>query len=125
MAERDGAGEYAVSNSLFTDIVTVYHKIGDRFARQVISGVQWRQKIERLNDNGKLSLVTVTSVTIPGEGTAPVKPGDVLVLGEGPELTEALTIARLKAENETYCTVKGVADNTRRPQLKHWKVTAV
>jgi hypothetical protein len=110
---------------LFDDMITVYRKGGERYSRHVIVGVQCRQKIERLNDNGKLSLVTVTSVTIPGEGTAPVKPGDVLVLGEGPELTEALTIARLKAENETYCTIKGVADNTRRPQLKHWKVTAV
>ena len=110
---------------LFADTITVYRKDGERYARHVIVGVQWRQKTERLNDNGKLSLVTVTSVTIPGEGTAPVKPGDVLILGAGPELIESLTVARLKAENETYCTVKGVADNTRRPQLKHWKVTAV
>lgn len=114
-----------MTHLLFSDTVTVYRKNGDQYTRHVLKGVQWRQKIERLNDNGKLLLVTVTSVTIPGEGTAPVKPGDVLVLGEGPELTEVLTIARLKAENETYCTVKGVADNTRRPQLKHWKVTAV
>lgn len=112
-------------HQLFADTITVYHKDGERYSRHVVVGVQWRQKTERLNDNGKLSLVTVTSVTIPGEGTVPVKPGDVLVLGEGPELTDALTIARLKAENETYCTVKGVADNTRRPRLKHWKVTAV
>lgn len=114
-----------MTHTLFADTVTVYRKNGDQYTRRVLNGVQWRQKIERLNDNGKLSLVTVTSVTIPGEGTAPVKPGDVLVLGEGPELTDVLTIARLKTENETYCTVKGVADNTRRPRLKHWKVTAV
>ena len=114
-----------MTHPLFSDTVTVYRKNGDQYTRHVLKGVQWRQKIERLNDNGKLLLVTVTGVTIPGSGPAPVKPGDVLVLGEGPELTEVLAIARLKAENETYCTVKGVADNTRRPQLKHWKVTAV
>ena len=114
-----------MTHPLFTDTVTVYRKEGERYIRHVLAGVQWRQKTERLNDNGKLSLVTVTSVTIPGEGAAPVKPGDVLILGKGPEITEAYTIARLKAENETYCTVKGVADNTRRPRLKHWKVTAV
>lgn len=113
-----------MTHPLFSDTVTVYRKNGDQYTRHVLKGVQWRQKIERLNDNGKLSLVTVTSVTIPGEGTTPVKPGDVLVLGDGPELTESYTIARLKAKNETYCTVKGVADNTRRPQLKHWKVIA-
>lgn len=110
---------------LFDDMITVYRKkSGEHYSRHVIVGVQYRQKTDRLNDNGKLSIVAVTSVTIPGEGTAPVKPGDVLILGEGPELTESYTIARLKAENETYCTVKGVVDNTRRPQLKHWKVTA-
>lgn len=114
-----------MTHPLFSDTVTAYRKNGEQYTRHVMKGVQWRQKTERLNDNGKLSLVTVTSVTIPGEGVAPVKLGDVLILGEGPELTEALTIARLKAENETYCTVKGVADNTRRPRLKHWKVTAV
>ena len=100
-----------MTHPLFADTVTVYSKNGDQYTRHVLKGVQWRQKTERLNDNGKLSLVTV-------------KPGDVLILGEGPELTESYTIARLKAENDTYCTVKGVADNTRRPQLKHWKVTA-
>lgn len=114
-----------MTHPLFTDTVTAYRKDGEQYTRHVLQGVQWRQKTERLNDNGKLSLVTVTSVTIPGEGAVPVKPGDVLVLGEGPELTEAYTVARLKAENDTYCTAKGVADNTRRPQLKHWKVTAV
>lgn len=125
MVERNGAGEYAVSNSLFTDIVTVYHKIGDRFARQVISGVQWRQKIERLNDDGKLTLATVTSVTIPGDISVNVNLGDVIVLGVGPELSAGYSIANLRADHSTYCTVRAVADNTLRAHLKHRKVIAV
>lgn len=114
-----------MTNPLFTDTVTVYRKDGEQYSRHIMSGVQWRQKTERLNDNGKIALATVTSVTIPDGVKTPVKPGDVLVLGTGPEITGEYSIARLKAENETYCTVKGVADNTRRPRLKHWKVTAV
>ncbi|MBR6709093.1 MAG: hypothetical protein IKL84_05380 [Clostridia bacterium] len=114
-----------MTHPLFADTVTVYSKNGDQYTRHVLKGVQWRQKIERLNDNGKIAIATVTSVTIPeGVGMA-TKPGNVLVLGVGPELTDEYTIARLRADNESYCTVKAVADNTRRPQLKHWKVKAV
>ena len=114
-----------MTHPLFADTVTVYSKNGDQYARHVLKGVQWRQKIERLNDNGKIAIATVTSVTIPEGVEMAVKPGDVLVLDVGPELTDEYTIARLRAEYESYCTVKAVADNTRRPRLKHWKVTAV
>lgn len=113
-----------MTHPLFADTVTVYRKNGDQYTRHVLKGVQWRQKIERLNDNGKIAIATVTSVTIPDGVEMAVKPGDVLVLGVGPELTDEYTIARLRADNTTYCTVKAVADNTRRPRLKHWKVTA-
>ena len=127
MAERHRAGEFAVtvSNSLFTDTITLYCKNGEQYERHVLTGVQWRQKIERLNDDGKLTLATVTSVTVPGEIAAPIKPGDVMVLGTGPKLAADYSIAKLKADFDTYCTVRAVADNTRRPQLKHRKVMAV
>lgn len=114
-----------MTHPLFTDTVTVYSKNGDQYTWHVLKGVQWRQKIERLNDNGKIAIATVTSVTIPEGVKMAVKPGDVLVLGVGPELTDEHTIAHLRANNDTYCTVKAVADNARRPRLKHWKVTAV
>lgn len=112
-------------SALFTDTATVYRKNGEQYTRHVLNGVQWRQKTERLNDNGKLALAQVTSVTFPEGVEMAVKPGDVLVLGVGPEITGEYTIARLKADHETYCTVKTVADNTPRPRLKHRKVTAV
>lgn len=114
-----------MTHPLFSDTVTVYQKNGEQYTRHVLKGVQWRQKVERLNDNGKLALAAVTSVTIPEGVEMAVRPGDVLVLGAGPEIAEEYTIARLKAENATYCTVKAIADNTLRPRLKHWKVTAV
>lgn len=114
-----------MTHPLFTDTVTVYRKNGEQYTRHVLEGVQWRQKIERLNDNGKLALAAVTSVTIPEGVEMAVKPGDVLVLGAGPEITDEHTIADLRADNDTYCTVKAITDNTLRPRLKHWKVTAV
>lgn len=110
---------------LFSDTVTVYHREGEHFVRHVMRGVQWRQKVERINDNGKLSLATVTSVTVPAELEMVMRMGDVLVLGEADEFTQEYTIAQLKKDCPTYCTIKSIADNTRRARLKHWKVTAV
>ncbi len=114
-----------MTHPLFSDTATVYRKNGEQYTRHVLKGVQWRQKTERLNDNGKLSIATVTSVTIPEGVEMAVKPGDVLVLGIGPEITDKYTIAHLRAEDTTYCTVKSIADNTPRSRLKHWKVKAV
>jgi hypothetical protein len=114
-----------MSHPLFTDTVTAYRREGDRYVRRVLKDVQWRQKTERLNDNGRIALATVTSVTIPKGIEIAVKPGDVLVLGVGPAITDEYTIAQLRADKTTYCTVKAVADNTLRPKLKHWRVTAI
>ena len=114
-----------MSRALFSDAITVYHRDGDSFTRQVIEGVQWRQKVERLNDNGKLSLVTVTDVTIPASAGVTVSVGDVMIRGQAPPLIGSYTIADLKKAYSTFCTVRTVTDNTCRPRLKHWKVTAV
>lgn len=113
-----------MTHPLFSDAVTVYHRDGDQYVKQTLSGVQWRQKIERLNDAGKLVLSRVTSVTIPDSVDGEIAPGDVLILGEGPELSSEYTVARLRADCRTYCTVQAVTDNRLRPQLKHRKVLA-
>lgn len=55
--------------ALFTDTVTIYHKASDsEWKRTVVCGVQWTDKEERQNDNGKISIVRYVSVTFP-EGT--------------------------------------------------------
>lgn len=112
-------------NPLFTDTVTLYRRNGEQYVRCVLRGVQWRQKVERANDDGKLSMVSVTSVTIPDGISEQIRPGDVLVLGVWPGIGEGYGIARLRAECETYCTVRTVTDNRLRPHLKHRRVTAV
>lgn len=118
---------------LFGDTITLYKKQDESYTRHVIEGVQWRQKAERYGFQrgtaGVFDMKTVTSVTIPAGNmqNVPVHPseGDVLILGMGPELTSLYTIADLKRDHASYCTVRAIADNTMRPKLKHWKVTAV
>lgn len=118
---------------LFSDTVTLYHKDNDQYTRFVIKGVQWRQKTERFafqrGQAGIYDLKTVTTVTIPVSACDPLKitpnEGDVLVLGVGPNLSDSYTIATLKSDFASYCTVRSIADNTVRPRLKHWKVGAV
>lgn len=118
---------------LFADTVTLYQKTDDRYARHVLSGVQWRQKLERYvfqrGQTGVFDVKAVTGITIPAAamGRISVSPseGDVFVLGIGPELTGEYTIAKLKAEFSSYCTVRAVTDNTLRPKLRHWKVVAL
>lgn len=114
-----------MSRVLFSDTITLYRKSGDNYERVVLNGVQWRQKIERANDGGKLVLTTVTSVTLPDGVGGDIKPGDVIVPGIAPDLTDDYSIAALRAEHDGYCTVQAIADNRNRPQLKHRRVTAV
>lgn len=117
---------------LFNDVVTLYHKENDSYTRYTLSGVQWRQKAERIayqqGNAGVFDLKTVTSVTIPYDtpnaNAISVSEGDVLVLGEAPDLSESFTIADLKKAYPSYCTVRAIADNTLRPRLRHWKVMA-
>jgi len=121
-----------MTHPLFGDVVTLYHKKDDHYTRHVLSGVQFRQKAERAayqrGQSGVMDIKTVTTVTVPSDvpaaGTISASEGDVLVLGVGPELTASFTIADLKKAFSSYCTVRAVADNTLRPRLKHWKVTA-
>lgn len=124
-----------MSNAHFGDNATLYRKArvngAEIYARYELRGVQWRQKIVReASEGGRYSVRTATSVTIPADTIgADMFPGpmqgDVLVHGSGPQLTEAYTIADLRRESPSYCTVQAVADNTLRPRLKHWRIEAV
>lgn len=52
--------------AVFTDTVTIFHKISDlEWKRTVVNGVQWVDKKERQNNNGKISIVHYVSVTFP------------------------------------------------------------
>lgn len=114
---------------LFGDTVTLYQPNGIAWTRTILQGVQWRQRVERTaSADGVLHVQTVTSVTIPPEqypaGGISAAGQDVMVPGTGPQITGAYTLADLKRAYPGYCTVRAVRDNTMRPGLKHWKVTA-
>ncbi len=121
----------------------------DRWQRTVLRGVQVREKVEKtVSADGKLLLARFVSVTIPvnadAGGRRYLEPSafadsdarerywtlnatrslDVMARGEcGAELTELYTLDDL-AREQGYVTIMAVADNTRRPRLKHWRVAA-
>lgn len=111
--------------NIFTDVCTLFMRSADSWNRVLLRGVHFRQRVEKVNDNGRLSLVTVTTVTVPARISTPIAPGDVLILGNVQDIPEGGTIATLQRENDTFCTVKSVADNRNRAHLKHRKVVAV
>lgn len=113
--------------SLFTDTVTVYRRSGDIWARTgVLHGVQLRQRIERVNENGKSTWQTVTSLTIPAgiEHTVTADGSTALIRGAGPAVSDDMPIRRIRAEYASFCIVSAVTDNTHRDRLPHWKVIA-
>lgn len=122
-------------NAHFGDNATLYRKArvngAEIYARYELRGVQWRQKIVReASEGGRYSVRTATSVTIPADTIgADMFPGpmqgDVLVLGNGPDITGDYSIAELRKDYSSYCTVQAVANNTLRPRLKHWRIEAV
>ena len=54
--------------ALFTDTVTIYNKTSDtEWKRTVVEGVQWSEKTDRTNADGKISVAPYISVTFPQE----------------------------------------------------------
>ena len=55
--------------AMFTDTITLYNKISDsEWSRTVVEGVQWADKTDKRNENGKISVVRYVQITFP-EGT--------------------------------------------------------
>lgn len=55
--------------AVFTDTITLYNKISDtEWSRTVVEGVQWADKTDKRNENGKISVVRYAQITFP-EGT--------------------------------------------------------
>lgn len=106
--------------SLFTDTMTAYHYDGSAWERTVIRGVQWREKVERVDANGQRTLNRVVSVTIPFDVSLTADGNTVLLPGEHPDISN---IKEIRTQ-DGYCTVKAISNNMLRARLKHWKVIA-
>ena len=116
---------------IFTDTVTVYNKINDtEWKRTVVEEVQWADKADKQNSDGKLNVARYASVTFP-EGTYErltlnsYSEEDCIVYGA---ITDDVNgergsrISDLIAKYPKSGRIKSVNDNSNRSFLKHIKV---
>ena len=130
---------------MFSDTVTLYnHQSGDTWVRTVIYNTMWKKQAVSSVSSGKVSIGRQITVTIPADlykaDKKHVKPEvytdpateftlregvrDYIAHGETPEITDDFDIDTLLQRYEVGA-VQVVADNTARPRLRHWRVTAV
>ena len=117
--------------SLFTDTVTIYNKISDsEWKRTVVEGVQWADKTEKQNNNGKLSFARYASITFP-EGTydglvlSTSNEEDCIVFGEVEDIVEDVKGKRISDLMKKYPKsgiIRSVKDNSNRDFYKNIKV---
>lgn len=130
MAVRNGIGR-CVLVALFTDTVTVYNKISDsEWKRTVINGVQWADKKEKKNENGKVSIARYASVTFP-EGTydglllEPSREEDCIICGAVQDPVtgaKGQRVSDLLKKYQKSGTIQSVNDNRDKDFLKNIKV---
>lgn len=117
--------------ALFTDTVTVYNKISDtEWERTVVKGVQWSDKSEKVNNDGKVNVVKQVSVTFPKptyEGLVldSTNEEDCIVLGiieDEIEDVKGKRITDLMKKHPKSGLIKSVNDNSNRTMLPHVKV---
>ena len=124
---------------IFRDTATLYHHLGgERWRRDVLTGVLWRQTRERASQRlgygsdpgGGMALVSATTLRVPASQASglAVSPGglDVLVRGScSRELGPDYSLADLRRDEPTFCTVRSVLDATDRAHLPQLILTAV
>lgn len=117
--------------ALFTDTVTIYNKISDtEWKRTVVVGVQWSDKTEKQNDNGKISIARYASITFP-EGTYDglvlnsSNEEDCIVFGAVDDVVENVKGKRISDLMKKYPKsgiIQSVNDNSNRDFCKNIKV---
>lgn len=116
--------------ALFTDTVTVYNKISDsEWKRTVIEGVQWADKTEKKNENGKISVARYASITFP-DGTyeglvlSSSNEEDCIVYGAIEDAVEDVKGHRISDLMKKYPKsglIQSVNDNSNRDFCKNVK----
>ena len=117
--------------AMFTDTVTVFHKLcnGD-WESIVVEGVQWSDKADKKNENGKLSVVRYAEITFP-EGTyeelvlSAESSEDCIVYGKINECVsdeKGCRISDLMKRHPRSGLIQSVNDNSNRNLLKNIKV---
>lgn len=117
--------------ALFTDTVTIYNKISDtEWKKTVVRGVQWSDKADKQNSDGKISIARYASITFP-QGTyerlnlSAYSQGDCIVYDS---VDDAVTgekgyrVSDLLKKYPKSGTIQSVNDNSNRDFLKIIKV---
>lgn len=117
--------------ALFTDTITLYNKISDtEWLRTVVKGVQWSDKTEKQNENGKINIARYASITFP-QGTFEglvlnsSNEEDCIVFGAVEDVVEDVKGKRISDLLKKYTKsglIKSVNDNSNRAVLRHIKV---
>lgn len=117
--------------ALFNDTVTIYNKISDsEWKRTVVDGVQWTDKTEKQNDNGKISIARYAYITFP-QGTYDglvlnsSNEEDCIVFGDIEYVVEDVKGHRISDLMEKYPKsglIQSVNDNSNRDFCKNIKV---
>lgn len=116
--------------ALFTDTVTLYQKQpNETWKRTVVSGVQWADKTEKVNENGKISIAKYISLTFPSGTYESLElelftdedaivygaVADVVTTEKGHRITDLLKMHK-------GGIIQSVNDNSNRDYLKNVKV---
>ena len=117
--------------AVFTDTVTIYSQISEsEWKRTVVEGVQWSDKTEKKNENGKISVARYASVTFP-DGTYDglmlnsSNEEDCIVYGEINDVVEDVKGKRVSDLLKKYPKsgiIQAVNDNSNRDFCKNIKV---
>lgn len=115
----------------FADTVTVYNQISEtEWKRTVVEGVQWSDKTEKQNNNGKISVAKYASITFP-EGTYEdlvldaSREKDCIVFGAVEDVVtdeKGSRITDLTKKYQKSGLIQSVNDNSNRDMLKNIKV---
>lgn len=117
--------------ALFTDTVTIYNKISDtEWKRTVVKGVQWTDKTEKQNNDGKFSVVRYASITFPVGTYEDLildarNEEDCIIRGEIEDIVtseKGSRVSDLVKKYDKSGLIKAVNDNTTRSFLKSIKV---
>ena len=130
MVERYRIGR-CILRALFTDTVTIYNKISEsEWKSTIVEGVQWTDKTDKQNNNGKISVARYASITFP-EGTYEglvldsSHEEDCIIYGAVDDVVEDVKGHRISDLMDRYpksgC-IQSVNDNSNRDFLKNIKV---
>ena len=115
--------------ALFTDSITIYNKTTSSWSRTVVDGVQWSDKADRINNNGRVKVDPYATITFP-QGTYegirldPRQDEDAILYGVVPDMpnTTSFRLSDVIKRNKGGI-IQSVNDNSNRDYLKNIKVT--